>query len=75
LLLLHFQSISIHISQVTELDTRLQGMTSVLAEKNRQIDEMRRQIERSMSQNRLAQYRAEAQSSSSRTIKKSKHFR
>jgi len=45
--------------KVTELNGQLQGMNAVVAEKNRQIEDMRRQIERSMSQNRLANLRGE----------------
>ena len=45
--------------KVTELNGHLQGMNAVLAEKNRQIEDMRHQIERSMSQNRLANLRGE----------------
>lgn len=46
--------------KVTELTSHVQGQNAVLAEKNRQVDEMRRQIERSMSQNRLANLRGES---------------
>jgi outer membrane murein-binding lipoprotein Lpp len=60
------KSLDIHISsdvdfykrKVTELNSHVQGLNGVIAEKNRHIDEMRRQIERSMSQNRLANLRA-----------------
>lgn len=44
--------------KVTEQNTHIQGLNAVIAEKNSQIQEMRRQIERSMSNNRLAQFRA-----------------
>jgi hypothetical protein len=45
---------------VTELNTHVQGMSAILMEKNRQMEEMRRQMERNMSQNRLANIRAES---------------
>lgn len=38
--------------KVNELNGRIQAMHATVAEKNRQLDEMRRQIERNMSQNR-----------------------
>ena len=44
--------------QVTEQNIHIQGLNAVLAEKNCQINDMRRQIERSMSINRLNQLRA-----------------
>jgi predicted RNase H-like nuclease (RuvC/YqgF family) len=43
--------------KVTELNTHIQGLSAVLTEKNRQIEELRRQLERNMSQNRLAAFR------------------
>lgn len=43
--------------RVTDLSGHIQGMNAVVAEKNRQIEDMRRQIERNMSQNRLANLR------------------
>ena len=47
---------------MTELNTHIQGMSAILTEKNRQMEEMRRQMERNMSQNRLATIRAESAS-------------
>eukprot|EP00980_Cylindrotheca_fusiformis_P010008 scaffold2214_cov139-Cylindrotheca_fusiformis.AAC.5 len=44
--------------KVSELNTHIQGLTAILTEKNRQIESLRREKERSMSQNRLASYRA-----------------
>jgi hypothetical protein len=44
--------------KVADLTGRLQGMVGLLAEKERQNDELRAQNERSMSQNRLAELRA-----------------
>jgi outer membrane murein-binding lipoprotein Lpp len=46
--------------KVSELTSHVQGLNAVIAEKNRHIDEMRRQIERSMSQNRLANLRGDS---------------
>ena len=43
--------------KVSELSGHVQSMNAVIAEKNRQLDEMRRQVERNMSQNRLANLR------------------
>ena len=43
--------------KVSELSSQVQSKTAIIAEKNRQLDEMRRQIERNMSQNRLANLR------------------
>jgi uncharacterized phage infection (PIP) family protein YhgE len=43
--------------KVSDLSSHAQSMNAVIAEKNRQLDEMRRQIERNMSQNRLANLR------------------
>jgi len=45
--------------KVAELSNNAQSMNAIIAEKNRQLDEMRRQIERNMSQNRLANLRRE----------------
>jgi predicted RNase H-like nuclease (RuvC/YqgF family) len=47
--------------QVTELNTHIQGLTAILTEKNRQIESLRREKERFMSQNRLAVYRADGE--------------
>jgi hypothetical protein len=44
--------------KVADLTVRLQGMAGLLTEKERQIDELRAQNERSMSQHRLAGIRA-----------------
>lgn len=46
--------------KVSELTSHVQGLNAVIAEKNRHIDEMRRQIERSMGQNRLANLRGDS---------------
>ena len=51
---------SISSLQVNELNTHVQGLSAVLTEKNRQIEDLRRQMERSMSQNRLAAFRADS---------------
>ena len=45
--------------KVDELNGRIQSMHATVAEKNRQLDEMRHQIERNMSQNRWANIGAE----------------
>ena len=41
--------------KVSDLQNQVQSLHAVVAEKNRQLDEARRQAERTMSQNRLAQ--------------------
>jgi outer membrane murein-binding lipoprotein Lpp len=43
--------------KVSELSSNVQSLNAVLAEKNRHLEEMRRQLERNMSQNRLANLR------------------
>jgi hypothetical protein len=48
------------LTQYHEAQTQYQGLSAVLIEKNRQIEDLRRQIERNMSQNRLAAYRSDA---------------
>lgn len=40
--------------KVQELSSHLQSMNALLAEKNRQVDDLRRQLDRQLSQNRLA---------------------
>lgn len=40
--------------KTSEQNGRIQSLNAVLAEKNRQIDELRHQIQRSMSQNKWA---------------------
>jgi len=47
------------ISQASELQNQLSAQQALVAEQKTQIDKMRRQQERSMSQNRLANMRAE----------------
>lgn len=44
--------------QIAELQTHLQGMSSVLTEKNREIAELRKDRDRHLSQNRLAALKA-----------------
>jgi hypothetical protein len=44
--------------QITELNTHLQGMSAIVAEKNREISELRRDRDRHLSQNRLAALKA-----------------
>lgn len=44
--------------QNNELQTHLQGMSSVLTEKNREIAELRKDRDRHLSQNRLAALKA-----------------
>lgn len=46
--------------QASELQNQLSSQQALVAEQKAQIDEMRRQQERSMSQNRLASMRADA---------------
>ena len=46
-------------TQVSDLTSQMQGQQTLLAEQKQQIEEMRRQIERNMSQNRLAKLRAD----------------
>eukprot|EP00934_Nitzschia_sp_Nitz4_P000357 Nitzschia sp. Nitz4//scaffold52_size167869//19543//20776//NITZ4_002259-RA/size167869-snap-gene-0.209-mRNA-1//1//CDS//3329553984//357//frame0 len=46
-----------HQRKVKELQVHIQGLSTVLTEKNRKIEELHRQQERSVSQNRLAQIR------------------
>ena len=53
-------SISLLAQQVAELTSSLQTQQALVAEQKHQIEEMRRQMERSMSQNRLAKIRAES---------------
>jgi outer membrane murein-binding lipoprotein Lpp len=43
--------------KVSELSSNVQSLNAILVEKNRHLDEMRRQLERNMSQNRLANLR------------------
>lgn len=46
---------------MTELNTHIHGLSAMLTEKNRQIESLRREKERFMSQNRLASYRADGE--------------
>jgi hypothetical protein len=48
-----------HALQVTELTNQLESHKALFIEQQREMDDMRRQAERSMSQNRLAKLRAE----------------
>ena len=43
--------------KISDLTSQVQSLNAVIAEKNRQLDETRRQVERNMTQNRLAQLR------------------
>lgn len=45
--------------KVAELNDRLQAKNALVAEQQQQLDEMRRQMERSLSQSRMAQLRSE----------------
>jgi hypothetical protein len=53
---------------VAELTNSLQTQHALVAEQKHQIEEMRRQMERSMSQNRLANIRAESGKAHKRNI-------
>ena len=59
--------------QVNELNVRIQGMTAIMAEKDRQLEEARRVRDRSMSQNRLAKLRREEESNVTERRSKKKH--
>ena len=50
-----------HLFQSIELQNQMSAQLALLAEQNTQIEEMRRQQERSMSQNRLASMRVEGE--------------
>ena len=60
-------------NQVNELNVRIQGMTAMMAEKDRQLEEARRVRDRSMSQNRLAKIRREEDSHVTDRRSKKKH--
>lgn len=51
--------VDFHKRKVAELTIQVQAQQALTSEKSHQLDEMRRQMERSMSQNRLAHIRAE----------------
>jgi len=55
--------------KVTELNDRLQTKNALVIEQQRQLEEMRRQMERSLSQSRLAQLRMEGSIGSKRSRK------
>ena len=42
--------------KIDELNGRIQGMNAVMADKDRQLEELRRQLDRAMTQNHLSQY-------------------
>jgi prefoldin subunit 5 len=52
--------------KVTELSGNLQSMYTTLAEKDRQLENLRNQLERQMNQNSLAQWRNNSELESSR---------
>lgn len=54
--------------KVGDLTAQVQGLHAANAEKNRQLDEMRRQLERNMSQNRLATIRKEQAAGHQRSL-------
>lgn len=53
--------------KIDELNGRIQSLHAVVAEKNRQLDEMRHQIERNMSQNRWSNLAAAERSDRKRS--------
>jgi predicted RNase H-like nuclease (RuvC/YqgF family) len=53
--------------KISELTGRLQSQNAVIAEKNRQIEEMRRQLERSISQTRWTTMSSSASAAGKRT--------
>ena len=46
------------ITQLAEQNTHMQGLNAVIAEKNNKIEEMRRRVERALTNNRMATFRA-----------------
>jgi hypothetical protein len=53
----HMSDLDYYKRKVSELSGQVQGQNAVIAEKGRQIKELERQLERNMSQNRLATLR------------------
>ena len=55
--------------KLAELNDRLQAKNALVAEQQHQLEDMRRQMERSLSQSRLAQLRAEGGSLSNKRVR------